>query len=94
MAGQTSLADNRAFWRLCQAILIVVHAAGLYAWLRYATDAPATVLWLIILAIHVLELPMAFIALRGRSAQALTVIVATLIFGFTWWVPARRGLYD
>jgi hypothetical protein len=47
----------------------------------------------VILAAHVLELPLAFMALRGRGASPLRVILLTLAFGYTWWLPARRGVY-
>lgn len=93
MADTPSLADSRGFWRLCNALLILLHVAGVYAGLRYGTSAPATVLWLIVIAIHVLELPMAFIFLRARPVAPARVIIATLLFGFTWWIPTRRGIY-
>jgi len=87
-----SLADSRAFWQILNVLIIVLHLAGAYAWLRYGVSAPAAVLWLIMLGLHVLELPMAFIALRGHSVSLLRLVVGTLLFGFTWWVPARRGI--
>lgn len=93
MADTPSLADSRGFWRLCNALLIVLHIVGVYAWLRYGTAAPAAVLWLVVVAIHVLELPMAFVFLRERTISPVTTVIATLLFGFTWWVPTRRGVY-
>ena len=47
----------------------------------------------IILGLHVLEVPLAFLMLKGRNAQPLRVIVCTLAVGLLWWVPAKRGLF-
>jgi hypothetical protein len=47
----------------------------------------------VILAAHMLELPLAFMVLRGRGAAPLRVTIMTLLFGYTWWLPARRGIY-
>lgn len=46
----------------------------------------------IILGLHLLEIPIAFHMLKGHNAQPLRVIVATLLFGLVWWVPAKRGI--
>jgi hypothetical protein len=47
----------------------------------------------VLLAAHVLELPLAFRVLRERQASAPRVLLLTVLFGFTWWLPARRGIY-
>ena len=47
----------------------------------------------IVLLVHVLELPLAFRALRDRNPSRRRVIAATLAFGAAWWLPARRGLF-
>lgn len=49
--------------------------------------------WGALLFIHLLELPIAFMATKDRPAGALTTFVCTLLFGFTWWLPMRLGIY-
>jgi len=86
--------DNKVLW-LVQNIALIVFwlvAIGLLAmgqsqhWLVLAAA--------VILAAHVLELPLAFLVLRGRQAAAPRVVLMTLLFGYTWWLPARRGVYS
>jgi hypothetical protein len=85
--------DNKALW-LAQNLALIVFwlaALGLLAvgqsrhWLVLAAA--------VIFAAHVLELPLAFAVLRGRGAAPGRVALMTLLFGYTWWLPARRGVY-
>ena len=85
--------DNKPFWALQNLVLIAFWLAALALigsghgghWLVTAAA--------VILAAHVLELPLAFMVLRGRGAAPLRVVLMTLVFGYTWWLPARRGVY-
>lgn len=43
--------------------------------------------------IHLLEMPRAWIGLNAPRRRRGTVFAATRIFGFTWWIPARRGIH-
>ena len=47
----------------------------------------------VILVAHVLELPLAFRVLKPRNPAPLRVLLGTFLFGFTWWLPAKRGIY-
>ena len=50
-----------------------------------------TILAGIILLAHVLEIPLAFNRLRPKNLPAGKVVLKTLIFGFTWWLPLSKG---
>ena len=54
----------------------------------------AVLLALVILIAHVLEIPLALKLLRERQPALPRLILMTTLFGFTWWLPARRGLYS
>lgn len=88
-----SIADNRRFWLALNALLLVLHGFGLYFYVAAGFGHPVSQLWAIVIMIHILEFPLAFIAVQGRRVGWGTTIIATLIFGFTWWVPARRGVF-
>lgn len=45
----------------------------------------------IILLAHVLEIPLAMNRLREQKLPAGKVILKTLVFGFTWWLPLSKG---
>ncbi|GLR27291.1 MULTISPECIES: hypothetical protein [Limnobacter] len=54
------------------------------------------IMWLnmlgaIILAAHILELPVAFNRLRDKQVPVSKVCLNTVIFGFTWWLPVSKG---
>jgi hypothetical protein len=41
----------------------------------------------LLLALHALEIPLAFLRLKGKNIPAPEVISKTLLYGFTWWLP-------
>mgnify|MGYP006155388459 FL=1 len=45
----------------------------------------------IILLAHVLEIPLAINRLRGKNIPVGKVVLKTLVFGFTWWLPLSKG---
>ena len=47
---------------------------------------------LILLGLHVLEMPVAWFKLRALNPAPLRLIVLTLLYGLLWWVPASRGI--
>lgn len=50
-----------------------------------------TLFAVIILAAHVLEIPLAMNKLRSKNLPAGKVVLKTLVFGFTWWLPLSKG---
>lgn len=51
-------------------------------------------LFLILLTIHILEIPTAHKIGRKNNLSATRTIVKTLLFGFTWWVPLKKGIIN
>lgn len=47
-----------------------------------------------LLALHALELPVAFLKLRGLGIHPVKTVVKTLTYGFTWWLPVSRGVIN
>ena len=45
-----------------------------------------------LLITHVAELPLAMKIGREKNLPAATVAVKTLLFGFTWWLPLKKGI--
>lgn len=84
---------NKQFWLMSNAVTIVLHVAGVAFYFAQGFDSWIAQLWAIIVAIHVLEIPMALMAVQDRGLSPGATAIKTLIFGFTWWVPARRGVY-
>ncbi|MEI8255562.1 MAG: hypothetical protein WCJ30_07810 [Deltaproteobacteria bacterium] len=84
--------DDPRFWRFHQFSLLLLYAAGAALFVTGHVGTPLVRLAGLIPLIHVAEIPMAFWALRGKNASPAHVVLGTLLFGFLWWIPARRGL--
>ena len=74
--------------------LVVLYAFALVLVLEGQWAHRVVRLSLMVLAVHVLELPLAFHALKGRPRQLGRVIPATLLFGALWWLPVKRGVFS
>lgn len=85
--------DSKRFWQANNVVVVLLHVAGIAAYVLYGFEAPVARLWAIIVIIHILEIPLAFIALQDRAVPWGLTVINTLVFGFTWWVPVRRGIY-
>lgn len=85
--------DKKGFWIAQMIVLLAIYTAA--AWV--AIDGDTTHLLVrvtvLVLAAHVLEIPLAFARLKGLGATPLRVILLTFLFGLLWWMPARRGVF-
>ncbi|HUR40641.1 MAG TPA: hypothetical protein VM240_05680 [Verrucomicrobiae bacterium] len=85
--------DNRNFWLANMAVLLVIYAIGLALALEGQFGHVMVRLSAIILAAHLLEIPLAFRQLKDRKPNPLKAALLTFVFGLVWWVPARRGIF-
>ena len=86
------MTNNRSFWIALQVVLLGVYAAALWLAISGQSDHRLIRIVVIVFAIHVLEVPVAIRALKERRPRMPHLIVATLLFGALWWIPARRGI--
>lgn len=87
------MTQTKGFWMVQMAALLVLYTVAAVQFSQGHTDSRQILVTALILGAHVLELPLAFIMLKGKNAQPLRVIAATLLFGLLWWVPAKRGIF-
>lgn len=83
---------TRGFWLSQMLVLTMLYTAAIVLNLNGLTSHVVVKVAIVLLAAHVLEIPLAFYVLRDRNPQALRVMIGTLLFGLIWWIPARRGL--
>ncbi len=85
--------SGKNFWILQNLFLLGVYAAA--SALCINGHSHHWLVWLatIVLAAHILEIPLAFIILKDLKPAPLRTALGTLLFGFTWWLPAKRGIY-
>lgn len=84
---------SRTFWLLQMLALAALYLAAAWLAIHGMTAHVLVQMAGIILAAHVLEIPLAFYMLKERQPQVLRTMFATLLFGLVWWIPARRGLF-
>jgi len=87
------MANSRGFWLAMNLAVLLVYALGGWMALQGQPDHWLSLLAAITLALHLLELPLAWMQLREQNPALLRWLLMTLIFGLTWWVPAKNGLY-
>ncbi|MFT7126406.1 MAG: hypothetical protein ACI9HX_000076 [Pseudoalteromonas tetraodonis] len=86
---------SRPFWLLSNIVLLAFHIVATYT-LFTNPDAFGLIwikVWLIMFIAHVFELPIAFLATKERPASMVQTIFMTMLFGFTWWLPVRLGVF-
>ncbi len=54
----------------------------------------AWMFFIILLALHASELFVSFKVGKEKNLNSQTIIIKTLIFGFTWWVPVKKGIIE
>lgn len=85
--------NTKGFWIVQMIGLLAFYGFAAWHVAQGQTDHRSVWVAAIILALHVLEIPLAFVMLKGRNAQPLRVIAMTQLFGLIWWVPAKRGIF-
>ena len=85
--------NSKNFWVLQNLILIGLYAAASFMCINGQSQHWLTWLAAAVLVAHALEIPLAFVVLKSQSPAPLRTVVGTLLFGFTWWLPAKRGIY-
>lgn len=84
------MGEQRIWYGMQAGLVFFWLAVPLVGLLGYHIPA-LTILAGIILLAHVLEIPLAMNRLRSKNLPAGKVIMKTLVFGFTWWLPLSKG---
>jgi hypothetical protein len=84
---------NPRFWILQNLLTVAFWLTALGFIATGQTQRRLPLIAAIVLAAHVLELPLAFRLLRGRGLPPLKIVGMTLVFGYTWWMPVHRRVY-
>lgn len=86
--------NGKGIWIASNLACLGIYAAASYLCLTGASSHIVVWAAALILIAHVLEVPLAFHQLKDRTKNPLKVVVATILFGLTWWIPAKRGIYN
>ncbi len=87
------MTGHKWFWYLLMTGSIFLFAiAYCIGYLILSNILYAAILPAALLALHVSEIPVARKAANGKDISAGSVILKTILFGFTWWLPLRKGI--
>lgn len=88
------MTDMKQFWQVNNAFLLALYLIAAALVMDGRTDHWGVILVAVILVAHVLEIPLAMKVLKDKNPSIGRLIVGTVLFGFTWWVPAKKGIYQ
>ena len=82
------------FWRLNQLITILLYELLVFG--GYAFNVP----WLgwalvgALILLHIAELKTALRIGKKHKLKTGRILLMTILFGFTWWLPLKRGIIN
>ncbi|MBW2636726.1 MAG: hypothetical protein JRC86_04245 [Deltaproteobacteria bacterium] len=86
--------DKKGFWYFLMFGAIVLWVAVI--WLGYVifphSAVGKAVPFVLTLMLHLSEIPISSKIGRAKGVPRARVIILTAIFGFTWWLPLKRGV--
>ncbi len=85
--------NNKTSWLIPKIVLLGLYAAGIYLWVTGNTHHLAVWIAGLTVIAHMLEIPVAFKVLKPLNPDPLRTVIGTVLFGFTYWLPAKRGIY-
>ncbi len=88
------MTETKQFWQVNNAVLLALYMIAAVLVIDGRTDHWGVILAAVILVAHVLEIPLAMKVLKDKNPSMGRLIVGTVLFGFTWWLPAKKGIYQ
>jgi len=83
---------RRWFWTLCRILTLLLFAGVVITGYALRRPAAGWCALALLLALHAAELRVSLHLQATARIPRARVVVMTLLFGFTWWVPVTRGL--
>jgi len=80
------------FWLLVQASTILLYILLIGGGYVFNQPAIGWGLYAALFVLHLFELKTALKIGREKGLSTMRIVVMNLIFGFTWWVPLKRGV--
>lgn len=82
----------RWFWVLCRVLTLLLFAGVVIAGTMSDHPAAGWSVLALLLVLHASELRISLHLPATAHVARPRIIIMTLLFGFTWWVPVSRGL--
>jgi hypothetical protein len=89
--------NSRVFWYLLMIGSIVLYWLSILLGRHLFPDSYllSRIFFIGLLAIHILEIPLISLKIgRGKNIPVPMIIMKTILYGFTWWVPLKKGIIE
>ena len=91
------MTQSKSFWYGNMAVVGLVWLYILYGFIFPFDKGMMNTIWLItslvIIGTHILELPVSIPVGNSAEYPLIKTIVLTLLFGFIWWLPVKKGIF-
>jgi hypothetical protein len=87
--------NNKSFWYFLQFGAIILYAVSIPFgyWLFPGTNLSAWSVFAGLVLLHTLEIIITRKIGSEKNISFLRVAVKTILFGFTWWLPLKKGIF-
>ena len=82
------------FWRVNQLLTILLYELLLFAGYVFGIPWLGWVLFGALVLLHIVELKTSLAIAKKHKVKTKRAVLMTLIFGFTWWLPLKRGVIN
>jgi len=84
--------QSKGFWLAQRMITLAFHVLGIVVLFTAGISHPIAIIWLVVVATHVLEIFVARAALKDLNIGGTNIVINTMLYGFTWWLPKKNGI--
>jgi uncharacterized membrane protein HdeD (DUF308 family) len=94
--GEESMLRNKGFWYFLMAGAIALWIGVIcLGFVLFPNNTGSALLFpCVLFLMHCAEIPVSSKIGRDKGLSLARVGVKTIIFGFTWWVPVKKGVFD
>ncbi len=85
--------NSKVFWIILMSFALGLYLLGLGLWIFSSVRWLGAGLVLGILFLHICELKTALQIGREKNLPDARIWLMDLVFGFTWWLPLKKGVF-
>jgi len=82
------------FWRVNQLLTILLYELLIFGGYAFSIPWLGWVLFGVLILLHIVELKTSLAIAKKHKVKTTRAFLMTVIFGFTWWLPLKRGLIN
>ena len=89
--------NSRLFWYLLMIGSIVLYGLSVLLGRYLFPDSYllSRIFFIGLLIVHILEIPIASLKIgREKKIPDSMTVMKTILYGFTWWLPLKKGIID